>query len=166
MRQTCERAGYRRLNFAGRQPPVFRKAVPSVFAFPLHLDCIVPIQKDIRLSGRTGVLYRTDSTGRPSASRLPCGKRASGLHGGRNKFHATFLWYRPSASLLFSHFLFFLSPLPYGKLVAEASGADGKTGCGRLGLADRPPQVCHAANLRAGRVPAVELCRPPISCFP
>ena len=207
MRQTCERAGYRRLNFAGRQPPVFRKAVPSVFAFPLHLDCIVPIQKDIRLSGRTEVLYRTDSTGRPSASgfarakpastlgaadgRTGCGKlglvgrlrspvlRRQNRRPGAEKLplHDNVSPPAPSASrfaernvqdgqLPASCFLFFLSPLPYGKLVAEASGADGKTGCGRLGLADRPPQVCHAANLRAGRVPAVELCRPPISCFP
>lgn len=138
MRQTCERAGYRRLNFAGRQPPVFRKAVPSVFAFPLHLDCIVPIQKDIRLSDYPTLPYRGVRhyrialpdilvSGCPILpyrayrySRIGAGGRGyftvqiqlvgrpphvchaanvrAGCGGGRNKFHATLLWYRLSAS--------------------------------------------------------------------
>ena len=78
MRQTCERAGYRRLNFAGRQPPVFRKAVPSVFAFPLHLDCIVPIQKDIRLSGRTGEPDAVNLAWLAVSARLFCAGKTGG----------------------------------------------------------------------------------------
>ena len=123
MRQTCERAGYRRLNFAGRQPPVFRKAVPSVFAFPLHLDCIVPIQKDIRLSGRTEVLYRTDSIGRPSASGFARAKPASTL-----------------------------------------GAADGRTGCGKLGLVGRlRSPVLRRQNRRPGaeKLPLHDNVSPP-----
>ena len=73
MRQTCERAA-RRTEVLYRTDSTGR---PLVSCFPfsflsLHLDCIVPIRKDIRLSDYPTFSYR----------------------GGRNKFHATFLWYR------------------------------------------------------------------------
>ncbi len=112
-------------NFPAR-PASLQVCRPPVFplSFPLHLDYIVPIRKDITISGCPILPYRGIRYYRIGVSDITVSGYPTLPYRGIRHYHI-------------------------GVSDITISGRTGEPDAGRLGLAGRPLHVCHAANVRA-----------------